>query len=263
MKTRIMTLLCAALLTVTTCTMTACLGFGEIIPADTDGKSAADQVAEHQGQNNPDPWAGNGKDPAPADTEKEEPTTQPPAPVTEPVTQPAVKPVDPPKEDPKPAETEAPEPEETEPAETEPAELPGEPVIPGDLPSSVISLPAAGKLTSQQSKNLVLGADYTAAQNTDGTLTVNVGVSLSSYEIFASARENSGMLTVNGENVLFSTPQLTNEERSIHTFPLLTKTFTLPAGTTQISIQVQWQFGGNYGGTYITDLTAGAVLVVG
>lgn len=96
----------------------------------------------------------------------------------------------------------------------------------------------------------------------DGHVFLQVDVVLSTYQLYISARNNLGIITVNGESVRFSTEKIEQGESNkvdilLHSEVLRVK----PSETnSDIEIKVEWFFNGSYNGVEFEWLEAGGVI---
>ncbi len=122
--------------------------------------------------------------------------------------------------------------------------------------------PVSGQTVSAQSETLRLVLDYSVKQSEEGTAELTLNVGLSCYELWCSAKNDMGTITVNGVSRTFSTDAINHTEHSKTYIPFLTQTYNA-TGNQSASIEVSWNFNGSYGGVDIGTLTTGLILVYG
>ncbi len=244
---------------------------------DTDGDTNAPKQTEHQDTTDTDP----GKQEDSSDTEETSAEPKPPKTdftepdpalseteeVTEPpVTEPAeTEPVETEPAETEPTETELTEtePTETEPAETEPTETEPtetEPTETEPVDTEEPTLPGVagteGRFVSPEAETITLDADWTLSTGADGTHTLTVKVYLSCYELYSAAKPDSGVITVNGQDTVFSTDAIDHPANKKTRIPFTTYTCTLAPGTPYADVAVSWQMNGSYHGEKIPSLNA-------
>ena len=117
-----------------------------------------------------------------------------------------------------------------------------------------------GQVKSTQSDHICLLLDYTAEQAEDGTVTLTLDVGLSCYELWCSAKNDMGTITVNGVSHTFSTDAIDHMVHEKTYIPFLTQTYNA-TGNQSASVEVSWYFNGTYGGTEIGVLSTGLHLL--
>ena len=118
----------------------------------------------------------------------------------------------------------------------------------------------SGRFESAQSKNLVLFIDWESVIGDDGVADVAVTVGISHYQFFSREKYNMGAIQVDGNAVLFSTPEISYDE-AVKTQTVF-YTAQYETSRSEMEIEVSWQVLGNYGGVDIDALTAGGTIVL-
>ena len=138
-----------------------------------------------------------------------------------------------------------------------------EPYVPSVEPGALDALIGqrdSGRFESTQSKNLVLFIDWESVIGDDGVADVEVTVGVSHYQFFSREKYNMGAIQVDGNAVLFSTPEIAYDE-AVKTQTVF-YTAQYETSRSEMEIEVSWQVLGNYGGVDIDALTAGGTIVL-
>ena len=101
-------------------------------------------------------------------------------------------------------------------------------------------------LMSDTGTSLNLIVRYTCEKNDDGTVTVNANISLESYALNVTARNNSNYLKVGDETFYFSTDAIDYKGDTKTEFDLGSHTFTVKADGGTVPVYAVWHFNGTY-----------------
>lgn len=135
------------------------------------------------------------------------------------------------------------------------------PAYVGDLGLTV----ANGTFSSQSGVGLELVAGYTVTAINAEEVSVTLNVGVSSYALYIGDSPNSLLIQVGGQYITMSSPAVSYDGPALatHTFGSQTVTVRAPAGsTTNISVDVNWQFNGTYSGQAIPSLECGGTITV-
>lgn len=119
----------------------------------------------------------------------------------------------------------------------------------------------SGHAESQESRYIILYADWTARTRDYKTAEVTFRIGLRFYSIDMKARPGMGVLSVNGIDLGFSSPELKETENVLHTRLFTEETVSVPMdpdGTFLLDLFVSWPCRATYHGTYLEDLTVRA-----
>ena len=101
-------------------------------------------------------------------------------------------------------------------------------------------------LMSDTGTSLNLIVRYTCEKNKDGTVTVNAAISLESYSLSVTSRNNSNYLKVGDETFYFSTDAIDYKGDAKTEFDFGTHTFTVKADGDTVPVYAIWYFNGTY-----------------
>lgn len=186
-------------------------------------------------------------------TETEAPVSFTPAP-TNVVLTPAPTPA------PTPVPTPAPTPKPTDPPSA--FAIPFEPG-PGVTPNGVVL--GSGSFRSGTGANIDIQADWQAVTSGSSQVDVTVTVSLLSYSLHMSAMPNSVNIGLSGQYASLGAPAVDYDGSALLTTTLASKTFTVElrdGDSRNFDLQVEWQFGGTYGGMVIPAVECGGNFTV-
>ncbi len=120
--------------------------------------------------------------------------------------------------------------------------------------------PISGQITSKESDKINLTVKYNCRTEADGVVVIGLEVGLETYGINCGARDNMGIISVNGQAHKFSTDAISYDGNTKTYIPFTVYTFQSEDGKTYADVDVSWAFNGNYAGTKIDALTAKARL---
>ncbi len=156
------------------------------------------------------------------------------------------------------------------PAVTESAVI--ETPTPTELPESIASVSdmgavlASGSFTSNTGKGINLRADYEARVTGANEIGVVVTVYLNSYSIHVNALPDKVNVGLNGQYVTLDSPAINYDGNTqLLTTELGSQSFTvqLPQGNSRdLDLQVEWHWGGTYGGESIPVIECGGRFTV-
>lgn len=144
------------------------------------------------------------------------------------------------------------------PAETEPADDSG---APGGVLTDIAGMTDSGRFVSGEAKNLKLLVDWEYVILSDGTAQVTVNIGISHYRLYANEKVNWGAVQVDGNAVLFTTPEITCEENTLTYTPFFSAVYTTDRGS--MELEASWRVLGTYAGEEIDTLTAGGTITFG
>lgn len=130
-------------------------------------------------------------------------------------------------------------------------------------PETVVPAPegtTSGRFTSDESITLRLLCDWTRTPGRDGTDTLTVTISLSSYSLQVSARPGMGKLTVGDQTRAYSSDPISIDNNKTPTVtPLYTASFQVPAGQ-PVTVSASWPFNGTYHGEALKSIVCDGVV---
>lgn len=139
------------------------------------------------------------------------------------------------------------------PSETTPLEDTQKPIEPAET---------SGRFKMETETSFDFYFDWKINGFEDGYALLQVDVVLSTYQLYISARNNLGIITVNGETVRFSTEKIEQSESKKVDILLHSQTLRVKPSeaNSDIEIKVEWFFNGSYNGTEFEWLEAGGVI---
>lgn len=139
---------------------------------------------------------------------------------------------------------------------------PAQTTPPADTQKPIEPAQTSGKFTMATGTSMDFWFDWKINGYEDGHVLLQVDVVLSTYQLYISARNNLGIITVNGEDVRFSTQKIEQGENKkvsilLHSEVLKVK---VDETTSNLEISVKWFFNGSYKDVEFEWLEASGVI---
>lgn len=123
----------------------------------------------------------------------------------------------------------------------------------------------SGSFSSTTGANIDIRADWEARVADSSQAEITVSISLISYSVHLNAMPNAVNIGLNGQYASLAAPAVDYDGSAQITTPLASKSFTveLREGSSRtLDLQVEWQFGGTYGGMSIPVIECGGNFTV-
>ncbi len=145
-------------------------------------------------------------------------------------------------------------------ATPEPSPEPSPPTEPVSEPETFapLDISADGSFSSDTGTGLNIVVDWSVREAEEGFITIDLILSVNSKEINVSSIHNGAVLTINGEEFVFTTPSLQNNIGEALKSEICKTHVRLPysGGTMNLSIDAVWNFNGTYSGRELKNITA-------
>ncbi len=132
----------------------------------------------------------------------------------------------------------------------------------GDTQKPIEPAQTSGRFEMETGTSFDFYVDWKINGFEDGYALLQVDIVLSTYQLYISARNNLGIITVNGEAVRFSTEKIEQGESKKVDILLHSQTLRVKPSETNsdIDINVEWFFNGSYNGVEFEWLEAGGII---
>lgn len=160
---------------------------------------------------------------------------------------------------PTPAATPAPSTETTGTVETAPF------AVPTESTGSQGAVLGSGTFRSSTGNNIDIRAEWEARTAGSSQVEVTVTVYLESYALHMMAVPNSVNISLNGQYASLGAPAVDYDGGPQISTKLASQTFTIECSegdSRNVGLQVEWHFGGTYGGVEIPEIECGGEFVV-
>ncbi|MCD8086984.1 MAG: hypothetical protein LUE22_00145, partial [Oscillospiraceae bacterium] len=124
---------------------------------------------------------------------------------------------------------------------------------PTEAPTAAGTLTAEGSFSSNTGTSLNMGVSWRAVDNGDGTTTITVSGTVTSYSL--SIMSSTATVSFAGYSTSCSTNSISVESSNMTVNSLFSTSLTVPSGTTG-DMSVTWNFNGTYDDVSLSTITA-------